>query len=534
MNVWVALVLGLLLGWLVEFLIDYFYWRPRRLCPDDTAQAMRGQVGRLEAEKSTARLTVDAQRAQIDELRASVQEREARLGTMQMALNAQQTELTTVKGDLTGWQARHSQLEASLQARESELAAARARNQALEAELAAHQTETATLRGHLDDVDSGFKGLGIGALAGGALGSLGARFAALRERLTGHEDEALSLQARLDSQAAELAAVQGQYEQRLAVLSAELNAREADAARLGVELAASAGAAAAAQARLSACEAEVAARAAEVESLQGRIGMLQEDAAAQAAELTAALARAQGLESDLEACRQQARAWQTGAALGVGGAAAAMVMGAAQGEGEGEATPTVEPVEAEMGMPALDAGAAQGPSGLSMVWGLNTQANQLLAQQGITSYEQLAASAPAQVDDALTVSQPYYPGMEKTAIHGQWVEQSRLAAADDWDGLALYQGAYDRKALRDDLKLLWGIGPKIEQVLNDNGIYLFAQLASAPSERITEILRRAGSRFRMSGAKLHESWPQQARLADAGDWDALQVLTDRLSWSDVH
>jgi hypothetical protein len=38
----------------------------------------------------------------------------------------------------------------------------------------------------------------------------------------------------------------------------------------------------------------------------------------------------------------------------------------------------------------------------------------------------------------------------------------------------------------------------------------------------------------MSGAKLHVTWPEQARLADAGDWEALQTLTNRLSWSDTH
>lgn len=556
MNAWVALVVGLLLGWLVEMAIDYFYWRPRRLCPDDTAQAMRGQIGRLEAAKATAGLMVDAQKAQIGELRASAQVREQHLGALQTTLGTHETELATVKADLSArtgeiadWQARHSRLEATLQARESELAAVQAHNQALEADLAVYQAETTTLRGHLDDVDSGLKGLGIGALAGGALGSLGARFAALRERLAGHEDEASGLQAQLTSQETTLTAAQAsvaEQARRLGDLTAELSACESETMRLRSELAASSSAAAATQARLSACEAEVTATHMEIESLKAHNLALQGEAAiraADSADLTAALTRIGALEGELAACQEQARAWQAGAALGMGGAAAALVVGAAgvaADEAEEEtpdmstaaALAAVGPVEENIGMPALDA--LPGASGLSMVWGLNTQANQRLVQQGITSYDQLAASSATQVDEALSVSQPYYPGMEKAAIHGQWVEQSRLAAADDWDGLALYQAAYDRAALRDDLKLLWGIGPKIEQVLNDNGIYLFAQLASAPAERITEILRRAGPRFRMSGAKLHVSWPEQSRLADAGKWEALQVLTDRLSWSDVH
>lgn len=176
-----------------------------------------------------------------------------------------------------------------------------------------------------------------------------------------------------------------------------------------------------------------------------------------------------------------------------------------------------------------------GPSGLSMVWGLNTQANESLEKQGITTYNQLAATQADEVDEALTFSQKYYPEWQNPQIHTSWVEQSRFAGDGDWNGLFGYQqGNFDMASLRDDLKKMWGIGPKIEQVLNDNGIYLFSQLASVPADRITEILRQAGSRFSMSSNKLHESWPEQARLADLGKWDELKTLTSKLSWSNVN
>ena len=40
----------------------------------------------------------------------------------------------------------------------------------------------------------------------------------------------------------------------------------------------------------------------------------------------------------------------------------------------------------------------------------------------------------------------------------------------------------------DDLKIVEGIGPKIEGLLNNEGIFTFAQLAATAPERIKEIL----------------------------------------------
>lgn len=79
-------------------------------------------------------------------------------------------------------------------------------------------------------------------------------------------------------------------------------------------------------------------------------------------------------------------------------------------------------------------------------------------------------------------------------------------------------------ASADDLRIVEGIGPKIEQVLNENGISTFRQLAETSEERLREILAGAGNRY-----KMHDpgSWAEQARLADAGDWEALK------SWQEI-
>lgn len=85
----------------------------------------------------------------------------------------------------------------------------------------------------------------------------------------------------------------------------------------------------------------------------------------------------------------------------------------------------------------------------------------------------------------------------------------------------------------DDLKRIWGIGPKIEQILNERGIDTFAELAEASLEQINAILSQSGSHFNMSTDKLHVNWRRQARLAARGDWDGFQKLYDELSWKKI-
>jgi predicted flap endonuclease-1-like 5' DNA nuclease len=75
----------------------------------------------------------------------------------------------------------------------------------------------------------------------------------------------------------------------------------------------------------------------------------------------------------------------------------------------------------------------------------------------------------------------------------------------------------------DDLKRIEGIGPKTSKVLNQAGILTFAQLAEAEVDRLVQIVQEAGLRL----VDPH-TWPEQARLAAAGDWAALDTLQDKL------
>ena len=77
----------------------------------------------------------------------------------------------------------------------------------------------------------------------------------------------------------------------------------------------------------------------------------------------------------------------------------------------------------------------------------------------------------------------------------------------------------------DDLKIIEGVGPKIETLLKEGGINTWAELAEAPVERIKEILDAAGPRYQIHDPS---SWPAQAKFAAEGNWDELKEYQEML------
>ncbi len=78
---------------------------------------------------------------------------------------------------------------------------------------------------------------------------------------------------------------------------------------------------------------------------------------------------------------------------------------------------------------------------------------------------------------------------------------------------------------QDDLKMVEGVGPKIEGLLHDGGIKTWEDLANAATETAQGILDEAGPRYRMHQPT---TWAKQARLAADGKWDELVAYQDHL------
>jgi large subunit ribosomal protein L27 len=78
----------------------------------------------------------------------------------------------------------------------------------------------------------------------------------------------------------------------------------------------------------------------------------------------------------------------------------------------------------------------------------------------------------------------------------------------------------------DDLKKIEGIGPKIAELFNNEGILTFAQLAETSTEKMQEILAAAGSRYASHNPG---TWAKQSAMAAAGQWDELKAWQDEMN-----
>ena len=85
--------------------------------------------------------------------------------------------------------------------------------------------------------------------------------------------------------------------------------------------------------------------------------------------------------------------------------------------------------------------------------------------------------------------------------------------------------AFGKKVTADDLKMIEGIGPKIEELFHDDGIFTWVELANTPVEICKEILAKGGSQYH---AHDPSTWPQQAKLASEGKWAELKEWQDKL------
>lgn len=69
------------------------------------------------------------------------------------------------------------------------------------------------------------------------------------------------------------------------------------------------------------------------------------------------------------------------------------------------------------------------------------------------------------------------------------------------------------KKTADNLKLIRGIGPRLEKILNGMGVYRFDQIANWTTDDITAIDRQLGD---FSGRALRDKWIEQSRHLLAG------------------
>jgi len=78
----------------------------------------------------------------------------------------------------------------------------------------------------------------------------------------------------------------------------------------------------------------------------------------------------------------------------------------------------------------------------------------------------------------------------------------------------------------DDLKIIEGVGPKIETLLKEGGISTWEELAAASVDRLKEILEEAGPRYNIHDPS---TWPAQSKFAAEGKFEELKEYQDVLT-----
>jgi predicted flap endonuclease-1-like 5' DNA nuclease len=85
--------------------------------------------------------------------------------------------------------------------------------------------------------------------------------------------------------------------------------------------------------------------------------------------------------------------------------------------------------------------------------------------------------------------------------------------------------ALGKKVKQDDLKIVEGIGPKIEELFHAAGIKTWKALGSTSVEKCQQILDAAGERYAIHNPG---TWPQQSQMAYEGKWNELKTWQDSL------
>jgi predicted flap endonuclease-1-like 5' DNA nuclease len=82
----------------------------------------------------------------------------------------------------------------------------------------------------------------------------------------------------------------------------------------------------------------------------------------------------------------------------------------------------------------------------------------------------------------------------------------------------LAKAAFGKRIKQDDLKIIEGIGPKIEDLFNNFGVKTWKDLSECTLKKCQEVLDSGGSRYQMHKPA---TWPKQAKLAHQGKWEEL-------------
>ena len=168
----------------------------------------------------------------------------------------------------------------------------------------------------------------------------------------------------------------------------------------------------------------------------------------------------------------------------------------------------------------IEAAKREDKDDLTVIKGIGSFIEQKLNGLGIFTYRQISQFDKELVEQ-VTAGIEFFPGRIE---RDDWVGQAaRLLDIKKEDPDALKKSIYPDNV--EDLKIIEGIGPKLEKLLKDAGISNWGDLAKTDVKHLKEILINGGDKYRIHDPS---TWPMQAQMASDWKWTELKDYQDYL------
>lgn len=173
-------------------------------------------------------------------------------------------------------------------------------------------------------------------------------------------------------------------------------------------------------------------------------------------------------------------------------------------------------------------GITYSPTSLDIIEGIPPKVSTLLHKKGIKNWSDLAKAEVDHLNTLLKAAGKRYEIYNPI----NWPPQAKLLAAGRWkdfkelEAELISQRKRKEKQIEfDDLKVIEGIGPKIEVLLNKANIYTWKKLSKTGIGELKRLLKAEGSVYE---AHDPSTWPEQASLAANWSWTDLEALQAEL------
>ena len=188
---------------------------------------------------------------------------------------------------------------------------------------------------------------------------------------------------------------------------------------------------------------------------------------------------------------------------------------------------------------------------LKIIEGVGPKIEDILNKEGYKNWTDIANSKVEDLKNIMHDAGPRY------RIHNPatWNQQAKMALKGDWDNLIDLQKILSSKRTGEeiessipkiekliakkigfesiiprDLKIIEGIGPKIEELLKANGIANWEKLSKTPLAILQTVLSEAGERYKLADPT---TWSKQATLAHQKEWIKLKEFQAALSGGSI-